>query len=146
MKHPPRRGPLPFVLALLSATATLGSCHSGSPTIVEGPEYPTGLQRGPTLNVQVFRRATEIEFTNTSDQPIPPSTMWLNAWYAHHIDGLGVGQTMTLPLSAFKDRFGDPFRGGGFFATEIPERLALAEVQTDGKMIGLIVVGGEGQP
>ena len=50
-------------------------------------------------------------------------------------------------MKEFRDEFYDPFRGGGFFAVEAPERLALAQVETkdsEGKpvMLGMIVVGG----
>src|SRR5690606_1811967 len=69
--------------------------------------------------------------------------MWLNAWYSREIDGLGVGETLRLPLREFKDQYGDSFRGGGFFAPELPERLALAELQIGERMMGVVVVGGE---
>ena len=36
----------------------------------------------------------------------------------------------------------EPFRGGGFFATETPDALVSAQLQINGEMIGLIVIGG----
>lgn len=105
------------------------------------------MARGPTLDIQVFRRQTEIELTNTTARSFGPSTLWLNARFSRPIDGFAVGQTLLLKLSDFKDEFGDSFRGGGFLATERPERLALAEIQPgDAKppaMLGLVVVGEE---
>jgi hypothetical protein len=132
-----------LVLAALPAIGALAGCQRGSQKIAEGEQYPAALPHGPTMNVQVFRRETQIEFTNTTAQPIPPSRLWLNAWYSHEFPGLGVGQTVVIPLREFKDRYGDPFRGGGFFATEPPDRLALAEVEAGGHVAGMVVVGGE---
>lgn len=134
---------LKIAAAGLMAAAWMAGCRSGPTQIVEGEAYPERVERGPTLNIQVFRRETELEFTNTTAEPIPPCRMWLNAWYSREIDGLGVGETLRLPLREFKDQYGDSFRGGGFFAPELPERLALAELQIGERMMGLVVVGGE---
>jgi hypothetical protein len=132
------------LLTVLGMSAVLVTgCHSAPQKIVEGERYPTKIERGPTLNIQVFRRATQLEFTNTTANSIPASRLWLNAWFSKEIEPLGVGQSVIIPLREFKDRYGESFRGGGFFATEIPERLALAEIQTEGKMTALVVVGGE---
>ena len=132
-----------LLMAACMAVSAAAGCHSGPGQIVEGEHYPEKVERGPTLNIQVFRRATQLEFTNTTASPIPASRLWLNAWFSRDLEPLGVGQSVVIPLREFKDRFGESFRGGGFFATEIPDRLALAEVQMDGKMLGLVVVGGE---
>lgn len=143
MKHPPRHSSaLQTLLACLSFILLGPGCH-GSGKIVEGQQYPVQAQHGPTLNIQVFRRETEIEFTNTTAEPLPPSVLWLNAWYSRPFEGLAIGKTTVIPLREFKDRYGDSFRAGGFFASELPDRVALAEVQTEGKMVGLVVVSGE---
>ena len=55
-----------------------------------------------------------------------------------------------LHLSDFKDEFSDEFRGGGFFASEAPDVLVLAEIETIGDdtqpahavMLGMVVVKG----
>jgi hypothetical protein len=127
---------------LAAALIALPACRSAPAQIVEGQQYPEKIERGPTLDIQVFRRETTLEFTNTTATPIPASRLWLNAWYSRQFEGLGVGQTVRLPLREFKDRYGESFRGGGFFATELPERLALAELESGGKMVGMVVVGG----
>jgi hypothetical protein len=138
MKRSPLLAPL---LALL--VAALAACHSAPSTITEGPVYPDKIERGPTLNIQVFRGTTQLEFTNTTARSIPPCRLWLNAWFSVDLNGLEVGQTLRLPLRDCRDRYGVSFRGGGFFATELPERLALAELQLDNKLLGLVVVGGD---
>jgi hypothetical protein len=93
------------------------------------------------LDVQVIRRGPTIGITNTTARAFGPCRLWLNGRYALDLDdGLPVGATRKLKLSDFKDEFSESFRGGGFFATEDPDRLALAELETGGEMLGLIVV------
>jgi len=62
-----------------------------------------------------------------------------------------VGEHLIFKLTEFTDEFGEPFRAGGFFATETPDMLALAEIETaraDGQgtmILALVVVGQEEQ-
>ncbi len=107
---------------------------------MEGADYPSALKQSRTLDVQVTRNETEISLTNTTAAPLPPGTMWINAWYAREFPGLAVGESLTLNLRDFKDRFGDQFRAGGFWATDRPDRLALAQLESGGELLGLIVV------
>src|SRR6185436_2559268 len=104
------------------------------------------LKQTEVVNIQGFRRTKTIEFTNTTARALGPSTIWLNARFCRPIDGLAIGQSVTLPMKEFRDQF----RGGGFFAVEPPERLALAQIETkdnEGKpvLLGMIVVGGEAE-
>lgn len=133
-----------YWLGAAAALALLGGCH-GDATIAQGEIYPRTLARGQTLNIQVFRRETHIEFTNTTARNFGPGRLWLNGWYSCDLPSLAIGETVNLPLRDFKDRFGGSFRSGGFFATEPAERLALAEIQVGGEMLGMIVVGGDEQ-
>lgn len=128
---------------ILIAAFLAAGCSSAPKQIVEGTKYPSAAKHGPSIDIQVFRRETEIEFTNTTARAFGPSTLWLNARFSHPIGGLAVGQSMKIPLRQFKDEYGDAFRGGGFFATERPERLGLAEIQTGNDVLGLVVVGGD---
>ncbi|MEX2217474.1 MAG: hypothetical protein WD749_01835 [Phycisphaerales bacterium] len=134
------------LLPAVFAAALLAGC--AAQTIKEARPYPQGTPYGPSLDIQVFRRTTEIEFTNTTARPFGASILWLNGRFARPVAGLEVGQHVVLPLREFTDEYGESFRAGGFFATEAPDRLALAEIETvepDGKtvMLGLVVVGGE---
>ncbi len=144
-----RRGVLRAIAGGMLAIA-LCACHPGSTAIVEGRPYPSDVPPGPTLDIQVVREGTVIRFTNTTARALGPFTMWLNARFYAHVDGLGVGQTRELSLKTFKDRWGDPFRAGGFFATQRPELLAKAEIEPDAsesgtarELLGLVVVRGE---
>ena len=140
LKHPQRS-----LAAVSIVLALLGGC--GSNRITQGTAYPTNLARTHTLDIQVFRRQTRIELTNTTARSFGPSTLWLNARFSKQIDGLAVGQTLEVRLRDFKDEFGESFRGGGFLAAERSERIALAEIQPgDAKppaMLGMVVVGEE---
>lgn len=136
-----------LVLVALSGCAGSG----GGP----GRPFPAGLTAdGPDRveDVQVVRDSTWITLTNTTARPLPASTLWLNRRFARDIDALPVGQSLSLPLRSFRDEFGTPFRAGGFFATEQPERVVLAELEprpatpdAEPELIGLVVVAGEGQ-
>jgi hypothetical protein len=132
--------------SLALAALLLAGCQS-SRNIVPGLAYPPSVARSSTLDIQVFRRETKIELTNTTARNFGPSILWLNARFSHEIPKLDVGETLVLRLKEFKDQYGDSFRGGGFFATERPERLALAEIQPKDAnpptILGMIVVGGE---
>jgi hypothetical protein len=124
-------------------------CQSAPKSVPYARPYPE-LKQSDVLNIQVFRRTKTIEFTNTTARALGPSTIWLNERFCRPIDGLAIGQSMTLPMKEFRDEYFDAFRGGGFFAVEAPERLALAQIETtdiDGRrvMLGMIVVGGEAE-
>ncbi len=107
--------------------------------------YPSRAARSQVLDVQVLKRSTEIEFTNTSSRAFGACSVWLNARYRYDLASIAVGQTFVLPLVEFKDEFGDNFRPGGFWAAEDPEQLVLTQIETtnaEGKieLVGLITI------
>jgi hypothetical protein len=106
-----------------------------------GRAYPVEMVKEPSLTIQVLRDVTTIGMTNTTAHAFGASTIWLNSRYSHEIDGMGVGQTLTLELDAFTDEFGEHFRGGGFFAIVNPDPLVMAEIESDGQLFGLVVAG-----
>lgn len=136
-----RVGVVVVVAGLLSGAG----CRSGPTAIVDRPAYPAGRAVAGTLDIQVIRDEAEIRMTNTTARAIGPSTLWLNRRFSRKIDGLGVGESVQFRLEEFIDASGDRFRGGGFFATERPERLAKAELEPegDGPVVSLVVVRGE---
>lgn len=138
---------LPRLLALF-ALAVAGGCAGLPAPVHYARPYPTDIPQRETLNIQVFRSTFHVEFTNTTARVFGPSTLWLNARFSRPIDGLAVGQTLRLPLKDFRDEYSEAFRAGGFFATEPPERLVLAQLETkkaddNGALLGLIVVRGQ---
>ncbi len=108
--------------------------------------YPQQVTLGPTLDIQVFGRATTIELTNATAREFGPSTIWLNALYAMPIESLEIGESLTLPLAGFRNEFNETIRAGGFFATRRPDRLVLVQIEEDaspGTMLGMIVVASD---
>jgi len=141
---------------VLSAALAHGCSTAPNPELA-GPPYPSALQQGRTLDVQVFRDGPEIRFTNTTARPIGPGRLWLNAWYSREIPAIEVGESVKYQLKEFRDQYGAVFRGGGFFAARNPEGLVLAQVEPGApapdsdeqserpELEGLIVVGGEAE-
>lgn len=122
MPRPPRS-------ALVCLLAGVTACSSSVPS---GParSYPAHLPRGPVLDIHVFLEPDRLRLTNTTTTSFEHATLWLNAWFSAPIDRFHVGQTLSVPLKQFRDEHGEAFRGGGFFATEPPDRLVLAELET----------------
>jgi hypothetical protein len=130
-------------LLALAAALLLPAC--GSSRATPGPAYPNHLQRGPVLDVQVFRTGTVVSYTNTTAATLPAGRLWLNAYFSKEVPALPVGQSITLDLEEFIDEHGDRYRAGGFFSAEPPKRLVLAQLQPQGDaapqhLIGLVVV------
>lgn len=128
--------------ATLCGSAMVG-CRSGASPELAGPEYPDDTIQAKTLDIQVVRSETVIRLTNTTARSFGKSVLWMNRWYSHPIEKLGVGETLELSLWDFRDENGEAFRAGGFFATRRPDRLVQAQLQTEGTMFGLVVVKGE---
>lgn len=143
------------MLVPLLGAALVGGCASKPEPVTYARSYPRDVVQGGVLDVQVFRSSKHIELTNTSARAFGPSVIWLNAYFSRPIEGLAVGETLKIPLRDFRDEYQDPFRGGGFFAPEAPERLVLAQIETPApdsraegqkpEFIGLVVIGGEGE-
>lgn len=145
----PNRPLVITALALACAGAAcvpgLAGCSAGPKTVDYARPFPKDLQQAGTLDIQVVRETTEIEFTNTTSNSFGPCTLWLNRRFSRPLDGLRIGQTLRLPLREFRDEYSDAFRGGGFFATELPEKLVQAHLEvpgTDGSnlLLGLVVI------
>lgn len=124
-----------FALAL-----TLCGCVGTTPTERIARRYPIEVPRGAMLPIQVVVDDRRVEFTNTTGTVFGPSVLWLNQWYSIAIGSMGVGETISIPISRFVDEHGEQMRGGGFFATEAPERIVYAELRTGEALRGMPVV------
>jgi len=134
------------VLALgLCAALSPAACQSGSEVTSPSPSYPADKPQTRTLDIQVVRTETDIRLTNTTARSYGHSRLWINQWYSHPIDALGVGQTVELPLKAFRDQYGENFRAGGFFATRTPQVVYIVQLETADGMLGLVAVGKEAE-
>ncbi len=144
--HP--RVKLRTVAFLILAPLLLAGCASTPDAGAPARAYPEAMQQYGTLDIQVFRRSREIEFTNTTPRAFGKSTLWLNRRFAYDLASIGVGETITLPLEAFVDENDERFKAGGFFAGYIPDIIALAQLETTTKeegnsrpiLLGLITV------
>jgi hypothetical protein len=134
-----RRG---AALAGAAGAAWLAGC-SVAPDLSRAGPAPPAATRAQTsvVDIQVFRDETVIRMTNTTARSLPAGRLWINAWYSREFGGLGVGESVSLDLSEFRDRFGEAFRAGGFFAADRPDTVVLAQLEAGEEMIGLIVVG-----
>jgi hypothetical protein len=132
-----------FALGLASALIAVGpsGCGSGVTGMVEGPEYPFQRKQSKTLDVQAVREETILTVTNTTAHTLPACRMWVNQWFSWPFPGLAVGETVEIPLADFKDKFGETFRAGGFFAIDRPAKVVLAQLELEGELVGLVVVG-----
>lgn len=144
-----------MTIVLVPLLAVGGGCAlwGSSPTKVDyARPFPKGLGQGAVADVQVFRRTSTLEFTNTTAKQFAKGTMWLNGRFSRPIDGIAVGQSISIPLNEFRDEYGEPFRAGGFFASEKPDTLVLCQVEESGEgsggsggkseLIGFVVVFG----
>jgi hypothetical protein len=109
-------------------------------TLRPGPSYPSTIERLGAVDVQVVTRRGVLEFTNTTAEPLPAGRLWVNAWFSAPTERVEVGETFRVPISALHDEHGETMRGEGFFATEAPEEIYLAELQTNAGLTGLVVV------
>lgn len=145
MKPPPLFNRTMFLPAFsLAGTMLVFGCASYQPAPFSQP-FPESAKQSETLDIQVIRDGTTISFTNTTARTLPATIMWLNRRFCRPVDALEVGETRTLALSGFKDEFGQPFRAGGFFASEAPDKLVQAQLESvDAQgaktLLGLVVI------
>lgn len=125
----------------LGAIASAGAgCASDHSETVRAPDFPREKTSAGTLDIQIAREETEVVLTNTTARSFGACRLWLNEWFVRPLPSFAIGQTLRIPVREFRDRNGDSFRGGGFFATKAPERLASAHLETEDRTAALIVV------
>ncbi|MFT3686975.1 MAG: hypothetical protein QM783_18985 [Phycisphaerales bacterium] len=127
-------------LPALALALLLAACSSKPATITNGPIYPDRKQTS-VIDVQVIRHTTTVTMTNTSARTFDNARLWANQWYSHELPSWKPGESLTLGLADFKDRYGQPMRAGGFWAIDNPEKLVLMQVEQGQETIGLIVIG-----
>lgn len=135
--------------AILVGSALLISpgCSTGerAGSLDSGRLYPAEKPQREVLNIQLIRDMDQLTLTNTTARPFGPTVIWLNQEFWQEIPGLEVGQSLRLDLGEFRNQYGKKFRAGGFFATERPKNVVLAQLETpdSDSLLGLIVVDGE---
>lgn len=131
---------------MLVGVAVQGCASAPPEPVAYARAFPAQLVQRETLDVHAFQRPTTLEFTNTTARAFGPTTVWINRWYSAPVDGIAVGQTISVPLKRFRDAESFAFRGGGFFASREPDTITQAQIEVtlpDGtrELLGLIVIG-----
>jgi hypothetical protein len=135
-----RRAPIVLVTAVLAGLLLLPACAARVREAAAGPRFPDGARQAATLDIQARQGATTIVLLNTSARSFGASRLWLNAWYSAEIEGLGIGETVTIPLRSFRDEHGTRPQAGGFFALRDPLRVVQAQIEDQTGLFGLVVV------
>ena len=126
-----------IIPATFAAISTLTACSSSNPT-GHWPSYPGHTQS--VVDVQAFRDGPTLSFTNTSPETLGPGRLWINAAYSIDIEAVAPNASASVDLNSCRNEFGQPFRGGGFFATERPDEVVLAQIEdASGSLTGLLV-------
>ncbi len=139
------------LLLAFCGAVILGGCASldelaGNSLAEPGPAYPQETGQSAVLDIQAFRRETELLLTNTTAEPFPGGgRIWVNAQFSYPFDSFEIGQTLLLDLREFVNEFGERFRAGGFFATELPDDVVLVQIEHGGRIDGVVVVRNEAQ-
>jgi hypothetical protein len=125
-------------------------CSAGCGHNLYAPElatrpYPDKLHTAAPVDMQVFRRGTDIEIVNSTARSYADLDLWINQRYVRHLASLPAGKTIRLGLWDFRDEHGDAFYAGGFFRAYPATPVRLVEIQAaeDQPMIGLIAIRSE---
>jgi hypothetical protein len=124
-------------MMLLGSSVALAGCAGGSVATFDGPVYPADAPQLETLNIQAYAGDQQIVLNSGSARSFGPAEIWLNQWWAAEIDGLPRGAEVSIPLSRFRNEFGLPPRGGGFFATRDADEIVLVELRTEKGLHGV---------
>lgn len=139
-------GSVLVALWLCGVAGFVGGCASraGMVDLDSGRTYPQDKPQVEVLDVQVLRDMAVISLTNTSARDLGSSTIWLNQEFYLDIPSFRVGETLSLNLTQFQNQYGRAFRAGGFFATERPKNVVLAQIEPSDSqfLLGLVVVDG----
>lgn len=129
-------------LAVFAAGCSTGQRAVG---LDEGRAYPSGKAQQEVLNIQLIRDEASVSLTNTTARALGESVLWINQEFWYPISGLGVGETMHIELTEFRNEYGARFRAGGFFATERSKNVVLAQLEVGDdadSLLGIVVVNG----
>jgi len=125
-----------------------GSCASTFDASRATRAYPSERHRPVAADIQCFRDETRLTIVNATTTSYRAFDLWLNQRFAQRVESLPAGGTIEISLEGFYDDRGLPFGAGGFFRTEAPTRLVLAEIDhsPDLPLVGLIVIEAADRP
>ena len=129
----------------LHGCGSIPTALTGGPKITYARPFPPDFHQVEQLNIQARRDGHMLTLTNSTPHVYEASTIWINRRYSRPIHTLDIGETVSIDMREFYDEFSQPFKGGGFFATERPEDAMLIQLETerngDVQLLGLVSVG-----
>lgn len=107
--------------------------------------YPFENHTTNAIDVQCFRRGTELEIVNATAHSYADFDLWINQRFVHRVTSMGAGETIRVSLWEFFDEFGKRFNAGGFFRAYPAQPVRLVQIQTaeDQPMIALVAIRSE---
>jgi len=131
------------ILALAAATVLAAGCRPVlyEPDMATRP-YPQWIRQGETLQIQVLNDGDTMTLINATARSFENVDLWLNQRYLHHVDRIGAGETLRIPMSSFWDVRGEGPNPGGLLRYFQPTPIRLVQIQTDERspFIGLVAV------
>lgn len=121
------------------AVALPGACGSAA-KVPYAEQFERGRTQDRVVDVHVFVGETDLVMTNTTAEDFEGGKVWLNAQYSRPFERFDIGETLRFDLRSFRNEFSEPFRAGGFFAVERPDTVVQVQLETEGELIGLVVI------
>ncbi|MDP6693509.1 MAG: hypothetical protein QF444_04205 [Phycisphaerales bacterium] len=131
---------------LIGTTLLISGCQTPLPDISKATQrYPFELHSSEVLPIQVIRKGEHIIIVNSTADDFNNATIWINQQYTQSLPMMPAGSTIRINLWDCYDAFGEKFNAGGFWRTDEPTKLVLAELQQheNQPLIGLLVIGEE---
>ncbi len=126
--------------------AALAGCQAPPPDISKATgRYPFDLHTTNSVSIQVIRDQEYIKIVNSTANDFTESMLWVNQQYTQSLPPMPAGSTISVNLWNCYDSLGDQFNAGGFWRTDEPTSLVIAELQQGESqpLVGLLVIGEE---
>ncbi len=130
-----------IALALALCVAAAGGCRGKLVDPARATRaYPMALGQGSVVQIQAIPAATDISIVNATAVSYANFDLWLNQRYVCHVDALGAGQTIRVPIIGFYDQWGEKPYPGGLLQTFDPTPIVLLQIETaaDQPLVGLV--------
>ena len=103
------------------------------------------LHTSNSVSIQVTRDGDTIEIVNSTATDYRSGLLWINQRFSTRIPPLMAGSTLEVSLWSLRDSHGQQLNAGGFWRTDRPTPLVIAELQTDedSPLVGLVVIREE---
>jgi hypothetical protein len=122
----------------------LVACQAPGPDISKATgRYPLDLHTSNSISIQVIRDQEYVKIVNSTAYDFTESMLWVNQQYTQPLPPMLAGSTIRVNLWDCFDSLGDQFNAGGFWRTDEPTKLVIAELQQSDfqPLVGLIVIG-----